>query len=404
MDEIDREESGDAEHLQLVLQDSDAGSQEESIPLPEVPEEDYHAYLTLSLVPGLGPRTMARLLLHFGSAEHVLKGTLRELGEVERVGPKLATGIQDAARGDMVDRVLDHCRDHEVDVLFPSDPRFPQLVRQIANPPLLLYAKGIFSKSDALSIAMVGTRHATHYGRIMADRLARGLVAFGATIVSGLARGIDGVCHESALTAGGRTIAVLGSSIADIYPPEHRKLADRICEQGLLLSETHPFAKPKAGVFPQRNRIISGMSLGVIVIEAADRSGSLITATHAGEQGRDVFAVPGPVTSRMSRGCNQLIRDGAILVQDAEDIVQHLGPLSQRVKAPSGLEVHTPAEMQLNSMEQAVLSAIDSQPTDIDLVISRSGFPVPRVLSTLSVLELRGWIVRTGGRSVARRF
>jgi DNA processing protein len=392
------------DHLQLVLQDNDVESQEESIAIPDISEEDQHGYLTLTLVPGLGPKTMARLLAHFGSPQNVLKGTLRELGEVERIGPKLATAIHDAARSDLTDQVLDHCRDHEIDLLYPNDTRFPTLLREIANPPLLLYAKGSFSKSDALAIAMVGTRHATHYGRTMADRLARGLVAFGATIVSGLARGIDGVCHEAALTSGGRTIAVLGSSIADIYPPEHRKLAERICEQGLLLSETHPFAKPKAGVFPQRNRIISGISLGVIVIEAADRSGSLITATHAGEQGRDVFAVPGPVTSRTSRGCNQLIRDGAILVQDAEDIVQHLGPLSERVKTSSGLEVHTPAEMQLNSMEQAVLSAIDSQATDIDLVITRSGFPVPRVLSTLSVLELRGWIIRTGGRSVARRF
>jgi DNA processing protein len=206
------------------------------------------------------------------------------------------------------------------------------------------------------------------------------------------------------MEAGGRTIAVLGSSVSNIYPPEHADLAASIAENGLLLSETPPFFKPKAGVFPQRNRIISGLSLGVIVVEAADRSGSLITARHAGEQGRDVFAVPGAATSRTSQGCNRLIRDGALLIQDAEDVVEHLGPLAERVKTESGLVVHTPAEMQLNEMEQAVLQVIDSQATDIDQVIVRCGLPVPRVLSTISVLELRGWIVRTGGRSIARKF
>ena len=394
----------DGEHLEHILQSSDTTSQEEPISIPEINDDDRHAFLRLTLVAGIGPRIMSRLLAHFGSATAVFDATLSQLGQVERVGQKLAVSIQDARRSDLVDRVIDHCQETEIDMIYPGDTRYPYLLHEIANPPLILYAKGCFSKSDTLSIAMVGTRHATHYGRVMAERLARGLSTMGATIVSGLARGIDAVCHEAALEAGGRTIAVLGSSVSDIYPPEHKKLAERICEQGLLISETHPFALPKAGVFPQRNRIISGMSLGVVVIEAADRSGSLITATHAGEQGRDVFAVPGPVTSRTSRGCNQLIRDGAILVQDAHDILEHLGPLTKSFRSSSGLEVKTPSEIQLNEVEQTVLGAIDSQPTDIDSVIGRSGLPVSRVLSTLSVLELRGCIIRTGGRSVARRY
>lgn len=394
----------DMEHLQHILESSDVAFQEEPASIPELADEDRHAYLQLTLVPGIGPRMMSRLLAHFGSATAVFDATLSQLGEVDRVGPKLAVGIQDARRDGLVDRVVEHCLEHEIDMIYPGDVRYPHLLREIATPPLLLYAKGCFSKSDDLSIAIVGTRHATHYGRVMAERLARGLSTMGATIVSGLARGIDAVCHEAALDAGGRTIAVLGSSVSDVYPPEHKKLAQRICEQGLLLSETHPFALPKAGVFPQRNRIISGMSLGVVVVEAADRSGSLITATHAGEQGRDVFAVPGPVTSRTSRGCNQLIRDGAILIQDAQDVIEHLGPLTKSFQASTGLEVKTPSEIQLNDMEQTVLGAIESQPTDIDAIIGRCGLPVPRVLSTLSVLELRGCIVRTSGRSVARRY
>jgi DNA processing protein len=394
----------DTEHLEHLLQSTDEVSQEEPVSIPEIDSDDRHAYLRLTLVPGIGPRMMSRLLSHFGTARAVFEGTLGQLSKVDRVGPKLAASIQDARRHDLVDRVISHCEEREIDLIYPGDARYPSLLREIANPPLLLYAKGSFSKSDNFAIAMVGTRHATHYGRVMAERLARGLVSYGATIVSGLARGIDAVCHQAALDAGGRTIAVLGSSISEIYPPEHSKLAERICEQGLLLSETHPFAQPKAGVFPQRNRIISGISLGVIVVEAADRSGSLITATHAGEQGRDVFAVPGPVTSRTSRGSNQLIRDGALLVQDAQDIIEHLGPLAKTVESPAGLEVKTPSELKLNEIEQAVLGAIESQATDIDAVIGRCGLPVPRVLSTLSVLELRGFIVRSSGRSVARRF
>ncbi|MFN9602116.1 MAG: DNA-processing protein DprA [Planctomycetota bacterium] len=393
----------DIDHLQHVIQMHDECSQEEPTSLPDIADEDRHAYLQLTLVPGIGPRIMSRLLAHFGTASAVLGATLKQLGEVERVGPKLAISIRDSCTNGLVEKVLDHCLEHEIDLLYPNDGRYPHLLREIATPPLLLYAKGSFSKSDDFAIAMVGTRHATHYGRVMAERLARGLSSLGATIVSGLARGIDAVCHETAMNSGGRTIAVLGSSISDIYPPEHRKLAERIVEQGLLLSETHPFAQPKAGVFPQRNRIISGISLAVVVVEAADRSGSLITASHAREQGRDVMAVPGPAPSRTSRGCNQLIRDGAVLIQDAQDVVEQLGPVAKSFPSSSGLEVKTPAELQLNDVEQSVLGAIESLPTDIDAVIARSGLPVPRVLSTLSVLELRGFIVRSGGRSVARR-
>jgi len=395
----------DAAHLDLLLDQHDAAVDEPLIlPPASVAPDDRDAYLKLALVPGIGPRIMGRLLAHFGSADGVWLATLSQLGSVRGVGPKLATAIREARSSDELSRVLEHCQDHEVDILLPGDVRFPKLLTEIPDPPLLLFARGSLRHADGLAMGMVGTRHATHYGRLMAERIARGLCNFQMTIVSGLARGIDAVCHQTAIDAGGRTIAVLGSGVTDIYPPEHAELARRVAECGVLLSETPPFAKPKAGVFPQRNRLISGLSLGVIVVEAADRSGSLITARHAGEQGRDVFAVPGPVTSRTSRGCHQLIRDGAVLIQDAEDVLEHLGPLAHRVETNSGAVVHTPSEMQLSDVEQAVLQAIEVQATDIDQVITRSGLPVPRVLSTLSVLELRGWIVRIGGRSVARRF
>ena len=372
------------------------------VPIKRVATDDREAYIRLALVNGVGPRTLASLVEHFGSAREVLEATLGQLGQVHRIGPKLATLIRDARSSELLEQVTAHCQANGVRMLVPGDKDFPRLLDELEDPPVLLFARGEFTKNDAMCVAMVGTRHCTSYGQTMAERLAKALANRGITIVSGLARGIDAICHRGAIDVGGRTIAVLGSSVTDIYPPEHKQLAEQVMEHGVLLSETHPFAKPKAGVFPQRNRIISGLSLGVIVVEAADRSGSLITARHAGEQGRDVFAVPGPVTSRMSRGCNQLIRDGAILIQDAEEIIEHLGPLVERVELNDGSKVHHPAELQLNEIEQQVLACIETIPIDIDAVFALSGLPIPRVLSTLSVLEMKGLIKRPTGRTVCR--
>ena len=401
----------DQEHFDYLLDQSDEKNdfpteEESATPVDafeRVPHEDRDSFIRLALVPGIGPKTMFRLLEAFSSAENVLTATLSQLSRVHRVGPKLATAIRDANQEGMASRILDHCHDHSIDILLPWDRSYPKLLGQIPDPPLVLFAKGSFRPSDSMAIGMVGTRHATHYGRQMAERVATGLCRFQFTIVSGLARGIDAVCHRAAIEASGRTIAVLGGSLSEVYPPEHKELAQQVSENGVLLSETPPFSKPKAGVFPQRNRIISGLSLGVVVVEAADRSGSLITARHAGEQGRDVFAIPGPVTSKTSRGCHQLIRDGAVLIEDADEIIEHLGPMAFRTEVSPGVVVHKPSELQLNEIEQKVLLAIDVQTTDIDQVISRSGLPVPRVLSTISVLELKGLVARTGGRTLIRR-
>ncbi len=372
--------------------------------LSALPESEQFAFLQLSLVDGVGTRIMARLIHRFGAPSTVLAATLRDLGEVPRVGPKLASNIRNPALVQRTEEVLEICRQEKIEILYPADPRIPSLLSEIPDPPVLLYMKGTFTPEDQLSIGMVGTRHATAYGRYMAERLTKGLCSYGCTIVSGLARGIDGVCHRKALENGGRTIAVLGSSLTEIYPPEHKDLAQRIADQGVLLSETPPKAKPKAGVFPQRNRIISGLSLGVVVVEAADRSGSLITARHAGEQGRDVFAVPGQASAPTSRGSNRLIRDGAILVQDAEDIMEHLGPLTQTVEISTGENIQQPNELTLNDVERQVLQAIEGHASDIDQIVLHSGLPVSRVLSTLSVLEIQGFILRTGGRSYSRKY
>jgi len=360
-------------------------------------------YLRLALTPGIGPQLFHNLMEYFGTPSDVLQAKLSQLHEVERVGPKLAELVQASAKDDLIDRVWEDCTTNRVRILFPNDEEFPRLLREIPSPPLYLFIRGSIQPADQLSIAIVGTRHATSYGRMVTEGLARSLARNGLTIVSGLARGIDSIAHRSTMEIdGARTIAFLGSSVTDIYPPEHDELATQISKCGAIISETHPFSKPKAGVFPQRNRLISGMSLGVVVVEAADRSGSLITAGHAGEQGRDLFAVPGPVNSRMSRGCNRLIRDGAILIQDAQDILEHLGPLVARAELSPGRVIHHPSELQLNPQEQQVLQAIEAIPTDLDEVIARSGLAPSRTLSTISALEMRGIIRRTGTRTVQR--
>jgi len=265
-----------------------------------------------------------------------------------------------------------------------------------------LFVRGALVPQDALAVAIVGSRHATRYGIAQAERLAGGLARAGFTIISGMARGIDGAAHRGALEAGGRTIAVLGSGLLNIYPPEHLDLANQIAANGAILSEFPPRMAPMAGMFPQRNRVITGLSLGVIVVEASGTSGALISARHAMEQGREVFAVPGRADSRMSRGCHRLIRDGAKLVETVDDVLEELGPLVAPAPRDDGTTLHHPAELALNEIERQVLQAIDPDPTSIDVVASRSGLAIHHVLATISVLEMRRVIRKVSGNLVMR--
>lgn len=363
---------------------------------------EQRAWLQLSLVSGVGSRIFRRLIDHFGSASEVLSVTLRQLGEVQHVGPQLASAIQAARADGYVDRVQTECSVNNIRILCGDDVEVPPLLKELPDAPVVLYVQGAFTAADQLAIGIVGTRHASAYGRNAAELFGRGLARAGLTIVSGLARGIDTAAHEAALEVGGRTIAFLGSSLTDIYPAENKDLAAKIAKQGVVVSEAPPFAKTKPGVFPQRNRLISGMSLGVLIVEAAERSGALITATHAGEQGRDVFAVPGSIQSRTSRGCNRLIRDGAILVQDPSDVIEHLGPLFQDTKLEDDRTIRHPAEMLLNDMETSVLQSIQVEPTDIDEITAKSGYNISQVLATISVLHMRKLIRRLSARSVQR--
>ena len=343
----------------------------------------------LSLVSGVGPLLRKALLERFGTAAAVLAAGKDQLQSVQGIGPKTASRIVAANDEINAELELQIAADHGIDVLIESSDDYPRPLKTIHDPPGVLFRRGQPNAQDEMAVAIVGTRHATRYGLTQAERLAGSLARTGFTVVSGLARGIDAAAHRGALAAGGRTIAVIASGLLEIYPPEHDKLADEVAANGYIVSEAPPRMMPLSGAFPQRNRIISGLTVGTIVVEAAERSGALITARHAYEQGREVFAVPGPIDSRLSRGCHALIKDGAKLVESIDDVLAELGPLAENIQREDGTLLTKPAELTLNEIEKQVLDAIETSPTSVDVVMQVSGLPIHRVLSTISVLEMR---------------
>jgi DNA processing protein len=280
-----------------------------------------------------------------------------------------------------------------------DDPAYPERLRQIADPPPALAIRGELA-ADALAVAVVGARMASEYGRRMAAELARGLAQAGIVVVSGLAAGIDAAAHRAALAAGGRTVAVLGTGIDRVYPSWHAGLAAEIAEQGALVSEFRCGAPPLAHHFPRRNRLISGLSLGTVVVEAAAQSGSLITARCALEQGREVFAVPGPADAPQHRGPHRLIQQGAKLITTVEDILVELAPaLVARVEAART----EAAEATLTGPERRVLGALGGEGRQVDEVIAHAGLPAASTLETLLALELRGLVVQRPGKRFCRQ-
>ncbi len=360
------------------------------------------AILRLSLVAGVGPRTRLALLERFGTATAIFSATQSDVRAVPGVGVKLSRAIARATVEIDVEAELEICRENNIRLLLDSEEKFPRGLREIYDPPGVLYIRGEILPRDALAIAIVGTRHATRYGLRQAERLGSGLARAGLTIVSGLARGIDAAAHRGAIRADGRTLAVLGGGLLRLYPPEHRKLAEDVAQHGALISEHPPRVQPSSGMFPQRNRLVTGLCLGVVVVEAAERSGALISAEHAMEQGREVFAVPGSIDSHVSRGCHRLLREGARLVESVDDVLEELGPLIEAAQVSSDCVVRHPAELLLNEIEKAVLGEIDVEPTGIDKIVVACQMPVHRVLSTISVLEMRRLIRRVSGSLVAR--
>jgi len=373
-----------------------------------MPPDDLRGHVRLACVPGIGPRLRRLLLERFGTPDGVFAASPAEIASVGRISRKLAASLPTLANPAVADDVIALCRKRSVDILLEGQDGYPSLLSRIDDPPGLLFARGVLLPQDSLSVAIVGARHATAYGLKVAEQLGAGLARAGYTVVSGLARGIDAAAHRGAMKAGGRTIAVLGSGVLNVYPPEHADLAHEVIDSGALISELPPLTAPHEGTFPQRNRIVSGLSLGVVVVQAADRSGALITSRLATEQGREVFAVPGPIDCRMSRGSHQLIRDGAKLVESVDDILEEFGPLFETVTTADGRTVKSAAEMQLGEIERQVLDAFDSlaegvpKPVNVDDVISSSGLAVSQVLATVGVLEMRRLIRRLPGNLIER--
>lgn len=363
-------------------------------------------HVRLACLPGIGSRYRRLLLERFGSPAGVFAARPDELRSIAKIGKRLAEAIPALAHDRTADETLELCAKHAVDIVLEGAPDYPGLLARIDDPPGLLFVRGAILPADAIAVAVVGARHATAYGIDVAERLGGSLARAGYTVVSGLARGIDAAAHRGALAAGGRTIAVLGTGVLNVYPPEHADLALEVVRHGALVSESPPRALAHAGAFPQRNRIVSGLALGTVVVEASDRSGALITARLAGEQGREVFAVPGPIDSRMSRGCHALIRDGATLVTGIDDILAEFGPLFETATTAAGRSVNHPAELRLGDVERRVLEAVDAHgmadPVTIDHLVVETGLAASSVLATIGVLEVRRVLRRLPGDRVAR--
>jgi len=347
-------------------------------------------WVGFSRVPGIGPVRLRALLDHFGDVRQAWDAstaTLHALGFDRRTIESFVTQRRKLDLAAELDRVVQQ----GVVVLTWDSPDYPSLLMNIPDPPPVLYVKGELLPHDEWALAVVGTRRATVYGREATRTLVSGLAPVGITIVSGLARGIDTHAHQIALDAGGRTVAVLGSGVDIIYPAQNRKLAQRIVDNGALVSEYPLGTKPEGGNFPRRNRIISGLSLGVLVIEGSERSGAIITADYAAEQGREIFAVPGNILNRNSDGPNRLIQQGAKLVTTVGDVLEELN-LTMVAEQVEAREI-----IPDNEAEAVLLNHLSSDPVHVDELGRVAGLPINEVASTLTLMELKGKVRQVGG-------
>jgi DNA processing protein len=359
------------------------------------PPSERQYWVGFNIVPGIGPAKFRALHDFFGSAEEAWRageGALRQVGLDQRA----LDNLLEARRQLDLAAEMARLETADIQLLTWEDDDYPAYLKEIPDPPPVLFLRGELQLQDQWAVAVVGTRRASAYGRLATEQLARDLARSGVTVVSGLARGIDSIAHQAALEAGGRTIAVLGSGLACIYPAEHRSLAERITACGALVTEFHPDTPPEAGNFPRRNRIISGLSLGVLVVEAGERSGASITANYALEQGRDVFAVPGNITSRTSIGTNRLIQRGAKLVLTAEDILEELNMTMVAEQVATQLALPATHE------EAHLLRFLSDQPIHVDELSREAGMGVAQVSSTLTLMELKGMVRQLEGMSYIR--
>ena len=348
-------------------------------------------WLGFNLVKGIGPAKLQALLSYFGDVEFAWNANDSQLQKLG-VDKRARENLLDARASIDLDQELAKIRSKNITLLTWDTPQYPSYLREVDAPPPLLYVVGSLEDIDRWAVAVVGTRRVTPYGRQVTQELVTSLVRNGVTIISGLARGLDAIAHKTALDPGGRTIAILGSGPDNIYPPEHRDLARQIVRgRGAVISEYALGTEPEGKNFPPRNRIISGLSLGVVVVEAGERSGATITSQYALEQGREVFAVPGNVNSYASRGTNRLIQQGAKLITNAEDVLEELN-LSM-VFEHSAVQQALPETAE----EAALFEHLSAEPVHVDSLSRATGLSSQEVSSTLTLLELKGIVRQVGG-------
>ncbi len=377
-------------------------------------------YLRVHFTPDVGPLRLEKLLKHFGSIDDVLAASIQGLQKVEGIGPKLARAMIESSYDDRIAREIEIAEACGVRILCGEDEAYPASLRNITDPPICLYVRGRLLRTDTIAVAIVGSRRCSHYGREQAVRFSQSLASAGFTVVSGLAYGIDGAAHRGAVRAGGRTIAVLGNGLATVYPSEHAELADEVVQHGALVSEYPMDTPPDAKNFPPRNRIIIGLSLGVIVVEAGKRSGALITARCAHDYGREVFAVPGHIDRpEFSAGVNGLIRDcSAKLVTCLDDVLDELQEVGQIMRAQAedassstggGTVIETSTATAsallstLSAEERAIVDAVTQGRTDADAICTVTNLDISRVTSLLTSLQLKGQLRRLPGNEFALR-
>jgi DNA processing protein len=361
------------------------------------------AFVALNMIEHVGPVRARLLLEHFGDAPKILAASKSQLLRVRSIGEETAEAIATWEKTIDLAGELKRISDFGCHVLISSDENYPASLREIYDPPLVLYVKGALTAKDKNAVAMVGSRQTTHYGIETARKLAYQLAYVGVTVVSGGARGIDTAAHQGALSAKGRTVAVLGTGINLIFPPENAELFERIAANGAVITQ-FPFNRPAdKQSFPIRNRIVAGMTLGTIVVEANLSSGALITANFATEYGRQVFAVPGRIDSPRSKGCHDLIKKGAKLCEGAEDVLsefEYLFPASNRPPSPGETGV-LPA-LELSANEQAVFATLDHEERSIDEVIRQSHLPSSAVSVALLSLEMKRLVKQLPGKMFLR--
>jgi DNA processing protein len=355
--------------------------------------QDIHI-AALCSIPVLGPVTIRRLLRAFGPAEAVFRAKARNLMAVEGINEKRAESITGFSGWEKLEKDIRDLKVRGAGLVFHGSPGYPGALGDLGeDSPLMLYIRGEAIKEDRFAIAIVGSRDASTYGRTTTEKVASELASMGLTVVSGLARGIDTAAHKGCLDAGGRSLGVLGSGIDVVYPPENRWLFEKTAASGAVISEFPPGTPPYQSNFHRRNRLISGLSMGVLVVEAASRSGSLITAKHALEQGKEVFSIPGNISSDTSKGTNELIKQGAKVVTRASDILEELAPqLKGFIKSEKRREAEVSVE------EKALCDIMSAEPSHIDVISRQSGMAPAMALALLLGLELKGVVKQTEGK------